>query len=585
MAKELTMRWTITRLPLIACTLIVLTAADTIAAAAAASGIPIQEVTIFKDGHAFVLHEGATATNQQGEVVLEQLPTPVIGTFWAYSADSRASLDSVVSGRRLVTVARTPLTQAELVKANVGARVLITDAYDQEYQARILGVPVRTSEELAVTGEPGSPPRPAEHGQMVLLEVAEGTRVIDIDSIERWTFLDPPTGKVEQQEMRSLMRLRLDWGGRPARKSADVGMVYLQKGIRWIPSYRVEIDGDGSANLRLQATLINELDDLQGVTAHLVVGVPSFVFADTPDPISMQETMVRLSSSFQRESQTAFAFSNAIMTQQIAMPSSRVQPDLEAPTIDLGPDIAASGKHEDLYVFTIDDITLARGERMVVQVAELTLPYQDVFKLELPFTPPPEVRSRFNTDQQEQLARLLSTPKVKHVLRLRNSSEQPLTTAPALILQNNRLLAQGMITYTASGGVSDLEITTAVDVSVRRSDREVKRTPDATRWHGTTLDRIDLEGNVLLVNHRRQPIDLEVQRQVLGHVDAVGQDGTIEQTSLNEGWFAPAPWWWSWYSWPYWWYRMNPVSRIEWQLTLEPGEQVELTYVWHYFWD
>jgi hypothetical protein len=580
------MRWTITRLPLIpiACTIIVLMAADSIGAAAA-SGIPIQEVTIFKDGHAFVLHEGPTATNQQGEVELEQLPTPVIGTFWAYSADPKVRLDSVVSGRRLVPVDRTPLTPIELVKANVGARVLIADDEGQEYQARILAVPVRTSEELVSTGAPGSSPRPPQHGEMVLLEVAEGTRMIDIDSIDSWTFLDPPTGKIRQQETRNLMRLRLDWNDRPARKTVDVGMVYLQKGVRWIPSYRVEIDGNGSAHLRLQATLVNELADLEGVTAHLVIGVPSFVFADTPDPISMQETMVQLSSSFQRESQTAYAFSNAIMTQQIAIPTSRVQPNREATTVDLGPDIAATGKHEDLYVFTIDDLTLAKGERMVVQVAELTLPYQDVFKLELPFTPPPEVRSRLNTDQQQELARLFNSPKVKHALRLQNTSEQPLTTAPALILQGKRLLAQGIVTYTASGGVSDLEITTAVDVSVRRSDREVKRTPDATRWHGTTLDRIDLEGSALLVNHRQQPIDLEVQRQVLGHVEVAGQDGTIEQTSLSEGWFAPAPWWWSWYSWPYWWYRMNPVATIEWKLRLEPGEQIELTYLWHYFWD
>jgi hypothetical protein len=552
---------------------------------AAANGIPIQEITIFKDGHAFVLHEGQVATNQQGEVELEQLPTPVIGTFWAYSADPRIRLDSVVSGRRLVSVARTPLNPVELIEANVGARVLIAEAGGQKYQARILGVPVRSSEELASTSESGSSPRLPQHGDMVLLEVAEGTRMIDIDRIGSWTFLDQPSGKVQQQEIRNLMRLRIDWGDTPARNTADVGMVYLQKGVRWIPSYRVEVDGKGSARLRLQATLVNELADLQGVTAHLVVGVPSFVFADTPDPISMQETMVQLSSSFQRESQTAYAFSNAIMTQQIAIPSGRVQPERQATTIDLGPDIAASGKHEDLYVFTIDGITLAKGERMVVQVAELNIPYQDVFKLELPFTPPPEVRSRFNSDQQDQLARLFNTPKVKHVLRLQNTSEQPLTTAPALILQDNRLLAQGLLTYTASGGVSDLEITTAVDVSVRRGDREVKRTPDANRWHGTTLDRIDLEGSAVLVNHRQQPIDIEVKRLVLGHIDVAGRDGTIEQTSLSEGWFVPAPWWWSWYSWPYWWYRMNPVASIEWQLRLAPGEQVELTYLWHYFWD
>ena len=35
-------------------------------------------------------------------------------------------------------------------------------------------------------------------------------------------------------------------------------MIYLQRGIRWIPEYRVEIDGKGEARVKLQATLINE---------------------------------------------------------------------------------------------------------------------------------------------------------------------------------------------------------------------------------------------------------------------------------------------------------------------------------------
>jgi len=61
---------------------------------------------------------------------------------------------------------------------------------------------------------------------------------------------------------------------------------------------RIEIDGKGKANLSLQGTIINELKDLQDARAHLVIGVPSFMFKDTVDPMSMQETVAQLGTVF-----------------------------------------------------------------------------------------------------------------------------------------------------------------------------------------------------------------------------------------------------------------------------------------------
>ncbi|MBE3068865.1 MAG: hypothetical protein IMZ66_01375, partial [Planctomycetes bacterium] len=56
---------------------------------ASLAGMPIREVTVFKDGHAFVLHEGNAPVDASGRVVLDYLPSPVLGTFWPYSADPK----------------------------------------------------------------------------------------------------------------------------------------------------------------------------------------------------------------------------------------------------------------------------------------------------------------------------------------------------------------------------------------------------------------------------------------------------------------------------------------------------------------
>src|SRR6266852_1913986 len=110
--------------------------------------LPVKEITVFKDGHAFVLHEGRMPVNADGNVVLDHLPTPVIGTFWPFSADPMGKLQSVAAGRRRIALERTALTLRDLVEANPKTEVLITEAGQSSYPATIIGFLNRTAEEL-----------------------------------------------------------------------------------------------------------------------------------------------------------------------------------------------------------------------------------------------------------------------------------------------------------------------------------------------------------------------------------------------------------------------------------------------------
>jgi hypothetical protein len=562
------------------------------------ANLPIKEVTVFKDGHAFVLHEGPMPTDGAGRVVLDYLPAPVLGTFWPYAADpKKARLVSVLAGKHILPVRRTSLTVAELIEGNPGAKVRIREAAAKDdktpretYEAVILGIPTRGTEELARTSPPGAEPRLPERGGLVLLRTAGGVKAVPLAGIEDLTFLGDPDPRVAREEFRNVLTLQLDWGGRKPDKTADVGMVYLQRGIRWIPNYRVEIDGKGTAHVRLQATLLNELADLNDVKAHLVIGVPTFAFKETVDPMALQQAVAQLSGYFRQDAQTAYAFSNTIMTQAARMSESRgpaAEREAGGGPADLGPEISGGRKNEDLYIFTVEHITLKKGERMVVAVAEYDLPYKDVYCLDLAFGPPPEARQNFNSNQQLELARLMAAPKAMHNIRLTNKSAYPLTTAPALIVQGGRALAQGLMKYTAAGAVGDLEVTAAVDIAIEKKDKETGRVPNAANWHGNRYDRIDLAGKIHLVNHGPRAAEVEVTRHILGIVDGADQDGRIEQVSWAEGGWATAdglPRWWSWCSWGAWWYEFNGIGRITWKATLEPGKSIDLEYTWHYFW-
>jgi hypothetical protein len=551
------------------------------------ANMPVKEITIFKDGHAFVLHEGKMPVGSDGNVTIDYLPRPIIGTFWAYSADANAKLTSVVSHKRIVPVKRTAMTIPELIEGNIGAKVRIVEAGLAAYETTIVGIPTRSTEELGSADPPGSPERLPQRGDIVLLKFEGGVKAVPISRIQEVTFLDEPRLQVAGEQFRDIMTLKLDWGRRKPQENAEVGMVYVQRGIRWIPNYRIDIDGKGNSIVKLQATIINELADVKDVKAHLVIGVPKFAFENTVDPISLQQTVAQLSRHFRPDSQAAFAFSNMIMTQQAEMPVRRVDVPDSGGTLDLGPEVADSGKNEDLYIFTLEHVTLKKGQRMVVSVAEYELKYQDVFVLDLPFGPPPEVRHNLNNQQQTQLARLYYSPKVIHKIRLDNDAKYPLTTAPALILRQGRIIAQGMTTYTAIGASSDVELTAAVDISVEKLDKETERIPDAIKWDGYSYARSNLTGTITLTNRRSDTVSLEIRRSILGQIDSASHEGSIEHLGRHEGgWMDPnsLPFWWGWYNWPYWWYHFNAVGRVSWECELEPGKTIELEYNWHYFW-
>ena len=553
---------------------------------ASPAGMPVREITIFKDGHAFVLHEGKMPVGEDGNVTIDYLPKPILGTFWAYSADTKAKLNGVISYKHVVPFSRTALTIPELIEGNIGARVRVTEAGLAAYETTILGIPTRSTEELSSTEPPGSPDKLPQRGDIVLLKFEGGVKAVPINRIQEVTFLDEPKLQLAGEQFRDMMTLKLDWGRRRPAQTAEVGMVYVQRGVRWIPNYRVDIDGNGNATVKLQATIINELADVEDIKAHLVIGVPKFAFENTPDPISLQQTAAQLSRHFRPDSQAAYAFSNMIMS-QAEMSVRRVDVPDSGNTLDLGPDVAGSGKNEDLYIFTLEHVTLKKGQRMVVPVAEYKLQYRDVFVLDLPFGPPPEVRHNLNSQQQAQLAQLFYSPKVMHKIRFDNDAECPLTTAPALILRQGRIIAQGMMTYTAVGASSDLELTAAVDISVEKLDKETERIPNSVKWDNYSYARSNLTGNIHLTNRRSDTVILEIRRSVLGHIDSASHDGSIEHLGRHEGgWMDPnsRPFWWGWYNWPYWWYHFNAVGRVEWECELEPGKEIELTYKWHYFW-
>ncbi len=554
--------------------------------------MPVKEITVFKDGHAFVLHQGYMPTDRAGNVQMDYLPTPVLGTFWPYSSEKNVRLSAVTASSRKVLVERTTLSIPDMMTANPGTEVtLFLNDGKTSISGKIIESLTRSSEEAESNSPPNSGEKLPERSNLILLKNDQGTHVIPLDQIRNVVLIGAYKKQMAQEEFRNLLSMKLDWQGKEPKKQAEVGMVYLQKGVRWIPSYKFNLDGKGGVHVKLQASLINELTDLQDVTANLVIGVPSFAFKETPDPISLQQTFAQVSTYFDSASQSSYALSNGIMSQVGGQGGGFGGGRSSAPRTEAepGPAIEGSNKNEDLFVFTVKHNTLKKGQRMTIPVAEYDLKYKDIYLLDIAYAPPREVRGNFNTQQQTELTRALASPKAIHVIRIVNSGKLPITTAPVLILNDEKIVAQSSTGYTSVGGELDIPLTTASDIKIKKSEKETLRTPNAEFWNNHHYTKIELEGKLNLTNFSDKEIEIEVTRNVLGRAIKADHNGEIFNINTLEdeenGATADNPSWWGWYNWPNWWSHFNAVSRLKWSLKLPAGKSVELGYNWSYFWE
>ena len=551
------------------------------------SALPAREITVFKDGHALVMARDRVNIGADGTVQLEHESSPVLGTFWPFVADPELRLRSTISGIRQVTTSRTPVTMAEMISAHPGAQVVISEIGSTPYEATIISLLQRSAEEAVPHDHRMHTMTQPQTGPMVLLRRSHGVRAVPLSRIQDVTFLEMPERSIVDHQMRPVLTMRLERQGQPAQGETEVGLLYLQRGLRWIPQYLVDIDGEGTARLRLQATLINELVDFSDVRLRLVIGAPEFRFKDSVDPMAAEQIGVRLSHFFRdADPRTAHMLSNAIMTQTARM--GEVRHHSGAASGDAGPGLPSdlSGESvEDLHVFTLEGLSMRRGERMVVSLAETEISYQDVYTLHLPWTLPSDIRNAMGHRQGNELAQLLAAPKVMHQLRLTNRSAHPFTTAPAVIMRDGQLLGQAMMTYTARGATVDLAVAAAVDVQLRVTDLETGREADSRAWERRNLMRVDYSGSIVLTNHRPQAISIEVVRPVLGHVTTASADGIIEKPADAQTWSEhDLPAWWSWWNRPAWWTRFNGLNRIRWATEIGPGQNLTLGYDWHYLW-
>lgn len=566
----------------------------------------ITDVTVFKDGHALVMSRGLV-TLEDGWCRTREVPAPVLGTFWTFVADSNSQVDFVKAGFVETEETRPCLTFEEIIQANVGKRAVIVeqpkDAEPISHQGVLLGILQHETEREVEASRtlPGGrdwrgrwisnrqiretkEDKVKSLASFVMLQKESGVQMIKRENVRSICLADdkPATAHTETRKVREIS-MHVVRKGKPLSGEREVGMIYLQKGVRWIPDYRINLVGNGKATVSLQGTIINDLADMENVELRLVVGVPSFIMKEALSPMALREIGLQLSSYFAPPSrggrETQFDYmSNAMMSQRV-MPVSG-----EEAAAAGGPDIPSEGQQEDLFLYHKPGITLKKGERAVIKLLEVTVPYEDIYTWEVPPIPPREMWRHVNQDQQRQMLRALMGAKAMHEIRLTNTGSEPWTTGPATIFKEGTPLGQQLLTYTSVKNTVDVPVTIATDLNTKKEDAEVSRKLRALTIDRTDYTKVVLHGKLTVTNFKDRPVHMYVKRKVLGTVTAATADGKIvmsniaEDTSLHREDYG----WYSW-SWPSWFYGVNPISEITWEAVIPEGKSATFEYDWYYY--
>jgi hypothetical protein len=507
---------------------------------------------------AFVVKQGDVPI-EEGEGKIAPIPAATLGSLWITPNDTKVTLDEVVAYRYKVKGQQNLTAIADLLLANAGRVVTVGYGDQKEYTGEIVGfresTPAPGYDSSTVTIEPSSPHPPYQVPEFLLLK-AEGKLIaLRFVNLSRVTLPADSMLQVQKEEEQKALRFKVKGAG----SHANLTMGYLENGLGWTPSYLLSLQDDKTALITMQAVVLDDAEDLKDTDVYFVVGVPNFAYAQIPSPMALQQTLLDFIQSANRKDYGVVGgvASNALLAQR----AMNMQTDAMTSGISLEAAVEElqGAPEEDLFLYTRNRITLAKGERATYNVFSGSVSYEHIYQWDVQDTPRVD---QFGNVQNYQNARPVDESErnnIWHALRIKNNSKFPWTSAPALVISGTKPVSQDTLPYTPKGATSNLKLTIATDIRSSHDEREIARQQNQTRRHGYSYDEVTVEGTLKIKNYKTKDVRLSIAKTLRGSVEFQSDDGKAEK--LAEAIAVD-----------------NPMSRLTWEVTLKAGEERSITY-------
>ena len=215
---------------------------------------------------------------------------------------------------------------------------------------------------------------PATKPQYLLLRVDKKLVALPLSSTTNAVLPEDTIFPEKIEQPHAALRFKIKSAG--DKTSLTVG--YPEHGLGGTPSYLISLTDDKTAQITMQAVVMDDAEDLKDADVFFVVGVPNFAYSNTPSPMSLQQNLLAfMQDAERRDSGRLRSYSNAIGGQIVALeedPSSYPSAPSFAQTITE----LSGAPEEDLFLYTRSGVTLGRGERAMYKVFSGSVAYEHI---------------------------------------------------------------------------------------------------------------------------------------------------------------------------------------------------------------
>lgn len=513
------------------CILALLAAAPQAFAQEAIAKSKIISVGLFKNGLVVIKRE--VQIPKDGVYRLDSLPEPVHGSFWV---ESTAKVDVSVKMREV----EAPMDVEGPIRLQHDlAGKKVTLHFRNDKIPSISGTLVKLAKPEAPEGLVPEGQQSGYHEHFWILKTAKGRVYVNPNDV---TMVQTEDGDDKITQRKPVLLLNVA----KSDKKPAVYVSYLTNGLAWAPSYHVDITNPKSLAIEMAAVVRNELTDLQDTEIKLISGFPSVEFAHVTSPLSARTTWTKF---FQEVSgrgegilRQDFALTNNISMQPIF--NNR---EFSRPNVNLG--AIPAGEGVDLHFESIGKRTLLREETISVSVGKAKADYERVIEWTVGTSP---VARKYGVRAEQK-------DEMWDVLHFKNPFKFPMTTAPAMVVENGKFNGQRTAYWTNVGEEANLRITRSLSIRATSREEPDSKASDRVVFDDKTYSKVYLRGELTMSNHRNQPVKLHVRHAIRGTISDI--DGEPKRTAREESLED-----------------VNRINEVLWTVALNPGEEKRLTY-------
>ncbi|MCL2155373.1 MAG: hypothetical protein FWH53_06885 [Leptospirales bacterium] len=500
-------------------TIIVIAAMAVAVSLNAQSVLKTKSISIFKDGKSFIIKEGAAPTKDK-EYMLDKIPNALMGTFWFSGRNSY--IKQVVSSQQQVDepIERKANSFSDLLYANKDKEIVITTNDGKIYSGVV--------EDFDLPEEINS------YLQLKEAELAEyaggnfkifnpANQVFSFKMNNKWLCLSPMEIKSIEfttkpdyivkskiKVKKPVIKIEFEKGG-----DQGLNIMYLQDGISWAPTYLLTLLSDTEANLRLQAEVINDVEDIKDTEINFVVGIPNFKYANQPATLNTWTQFAQgLSSRVGYDNK----FSNAIVASQVY--SEQVNDEMVALPFN---ESNEAEENEDFYLYNIKNINLDKGARAHYPLFESKVKIKHLYECSLPVS---DNRSYY---EESSYTFDMKYSNVYHSIEILNDTKNPFTTGPVMIVNGvtNKPVAQDLLKYAGTGLTTSIKLTQSSDIRVEEKEKVKQVSNDYIKIDNTKYKLVTVQGEVTIINSKNKDLNFSLSKTVIGKINTVSEKHAV----------------------------------------------------------